>query len=84
MSFLIWIVFGLIAGFIASRLVNKSGDGMLLDILLGIVGAVIGGWLFNAFGMPGVTGFNVYSVVVAVIGATVLLIVYHALTRRGA
>ncbi|MGC1388795.1 MAG: GlsB/YeaQ/YmgE family stress response membrane protein [Steroidobacteraceae bacterium] len=84
MSFLIWIVFGLIAGFIASKLVNKSGDGMLLDILLGIVGAVVGGWLFNAFGMPGVTGFNVYSVVVAVIGATALLIVYHALTRRSA
>ncbi|MGO9039649.1 MAG: GlsB/YeaQ/YmgE family stress response membrane protein [Steroidobacteraceae bacterium] len=84
MSFLIWIVFGLIAGFIASKLVNKSGDGMLLDILLGIVGAVVGGWLFNVFGMPGVTGFNVYSVVVAVIGATVLLIVYHALTRRSA
>ena len=84
MSFLIWIVFGLIAGFIASRLVNKSGDGMVLDIILGIVGAVIGGWLFNAFGMPGVTGFNVYSVVVAVIGAVVLLIVYHALTRRSA
>ncbi len=84
MSFLIWIVFGLIAGFIASKLVNKSGDGMLLDILLGIVGAVVGGWLFNVVGMPGVTGFNVYSVVVAVIGATVLLIVYHALTRRSA
>jgi len=84
MSFLIWIVFGLIAGFIASRLVNKSGDGMIVDILLGIVGAVVGGWLFNAFGMPGVTGFNVYSVVVAVIGAAVLLVVYHALTRRAA
>ena len=84
MSFVIWIVFGLIAGFIASRLVNKSGDGMLVDIVLGIVGAVVGGWLFNAFGMPGVTGFNVYSVVVAVIGAAVLLVVYHALTRRAA
>lgn len=84
MSFLIWIVFGLIAGFIASRLVNKSGDGMIVDIVLGIVGAVVGGWLFNAFGMPGVTGFNVYSVVVAVIGAAVLLVVYHALRRRTA
>jgi uncharacterized membrane protein YeaQ/YmgE (transglycosylase-associated protein family) len=82
MSFLAWIVLGLIAGFIASKLVNKSGDGMVLDILLGIVGAVLGGWLFNAFGMPGVTGLNVYSLLVAVIGAAVFLIVYHALARR--
>ena len=82
MSFVVWIVLGLIAGFIASRLVNKSGEGMLLDILLGIVGAVLGGWLFNAFGMPGVTGINVYSVAVAVIGATVFLVAYHSLTTR--
>jgi uncharacterized membrane protein YeaQ/YmgE (transglycosylase-associated protein family) len=82
MSFFAWIVLGLIAGFIASKLVNKAGKGMLLDILLGMVGAVIGGWLFQAFGMPGVTGLNVYSMVVAVIGAVVFLIVYHALTRR--
>jgi uncharacterized membrane protein YeaQ/YmgE (transglycosylase-associated protein family) len=82
MSFIVWIVLGLIAGFIASKLVNKSGEGMLLDIILGIVGALLGGWLFNAFGMPGVTGFNVYSVVVAVIGAVVFLVVYHALMKR--
>jgi len=84
MSFIAWIVLGLVAGFIASKLVNKSGEGMLLDILLGIVGAVAGGWLFNVFGMPGVTGLNLYSLVVAVIGAAVFLIVYHALTRRRA
>ena len=84
MSLIIWIVLGLISGFIASKLVNKSGEGMLLDILLGIVGAVVGGWLFHAFGMPGVTGLNVYSVVVAVIGAAVFLIAYHALTNRRA
>jgi uncharacterized membrane protein YeaQ/YmgE (transglycosylase-associated protein family) len=84
MSFLAWIVLGLVAGFIASKLVNKSGEGMLLDIILGIVGAVAGGWLFNVFGMPGVTGLNLYSLVVAVIGAAVFLIVYHALTRRRA
>ena len=84
MSFIAWIVLGLIAGFIASKLVNKSGDGMLLDILLGIVGAVVGGWLFNMFGMAGVTGLNVYSLVVAVIGAAVFLIVYHALINRRA
>jgi len=82
MSFVVWIVLGLIAGFIASKLVNKSGEGMLLDILLGVVGAVLGGWLFNAFGMQGVTGLNVYSVAVAVIGATVFLVAYHTLTTR--
>jgi uncharacterized membrane protein YeaQ/YmgE (transglycosylase-associated protein family) len=82
MSLIAWIVLGLIAGFIASKLVNKSGEGMVLDILLGIVGAVVGGWLFHTFGMPGVSGVNVYSLVVAVIGAAVFLIVYHALTRR--
>ena len=82
MSLIAWIVLGLIAGFIASKLVNKSGEGMVLDILLGIVGAVVGGWLFHTFGMPGVSGVNLYSLVVAVIGAAVFLIVYHALTRR--
>ena len=82
MSFLAWIVLGLVAGFIASRLVNKSGGGMFLDIILGIVGAVVGGWLFNTFGMAGVTGLNVYSLVVAVVGAAVFLILYHALTNR--
>jgi uncharacterized membrane protein YeaQ/YmgE (transglycosylase-associated protein family) len=82
MSLLAWIVLGLIAGFIASKLVNKSGEGLLMDIVLGIVGAVLGGWLFNTFGMPGVSGLNLYSFAVAVIGAVVFLIVYHALTRR--
>lgn len=82
MSFIAWIVLGLIAGFIASKLVNKTGEGLLMDIILGVVGAVIGGWLFHTFGMPGVTGLNIYSLVVAVIGAAVFLIVYHALARR--
>ena len=84
MSVLAWIILGLIAGFIASKLVNKSGEGMLLDIVLGVVGAVVGGWLFHTFGMPGVTGLNIYSLLVAVVGAAVFLIVYHALTRRSA
>jgi len=84
MSFIVWIVLGLISGFIASKLVNKSGEGMLLDIVLGVVGAVVGGWLFHALGMAGVTGLNVYSVVVAVVGAVVFLLVYHALTNRRA
>jgi len=82
MSIIAWIVLGLIAGFIASKLVNKSGEGMLMDIILGVVGSVVGGWLFHMFGMPGVTGLNVYSLVVAVVGAAVCLVIYHALTRR--
>jgi uncharacterized membrane protein YeaQ/YmgE (transglycosylase-associated protein family) len=82
MSFLAWIVLGLIAGFIASKLVNKSGEGVLLDIILGVVGAVVGGWLFTTFGMAGVTGFNIYSTLVAVVGAVVVLVIYHAVTRR--
>ena len=82
MSILGWLVLGLISGFIASKLVNKSGEGVLLDIVLGIVGAVVGGWLFNTLGHSGVTGFNIYSMFVAVIGAVVVLVVYHALFRR--
>jgi uncharacterized membrane protein YeaQ/YmgE (transglycosylase-associated protein family) len=84
MSFIAWIVLGLIAGFIASKIVNKSGEGMILDIILGIVGAVVGGYLFQTFGMPGVTGVNLYSILVAVVGAVVFLVLYHALFRRGA
>ncbi len=82
MSFLAWIILGLISGFIASKLVNKSGEGLVLDIVLGIVGAFVGGWLFTTFGARGVTGLNVYSMVVAVIGAVVVLFVYHAIVRR--
>lgn len=84
MSFIAWIVLGLIAGFIASKIVNKSGEGFLMDIILGIVGAVVGGWLFRMFGMAGVTGLNLYSLAVAVLGAIVFLVVYHMLFRRGA
>jgi uncharacterized membrane protein YeaQ/YmgE (transglycosylase-associated protein family) len=82
MSILAWIVLGLIAGFIASKIVNKTGEGALLDIVLGIVGAVVGGWLFNAFGMSQVTGLNVYSLVVSVVGAVVVLFAYHAISGR--
>jgi uncharacterized membrane protein YeaQ/YmgE (transglycosylase-associated protein family) len=81
MSYLAWIVLGLVAGFIGSKIVNKSGEGILLDIVLGIVGAVVGGWLFNTFGAAGVTGLNLYSLLVAVIGAVVLLVAYHAIRR---
>jgi uncharacterized membrane protein YeaQ/YmgE (transglycosylase-associated protein family) len=82
MSIVAWIVLGLIAGFIASKLVNKSGEGVVLDIVLGVVGAVVGGWLFSLLGMAGVSGLNIYSLVVAVIGAVVLLFAYHAITGR--
>jgi uncharacterized membrane protein YeaQ/YmgE (transglycosylase-associated protein family) len=82
MSFIAWIVLGLIAGFIASKIVNKSGEGLVLDIVLGVVGAVLGGYLFQTFGMPGVTGVNIYSILVAVVGAIVFLVIYHAIFRR--
>lgn len=81
MSFLAWIILGLIAGFVASKIVNKSGEGLLLDIVLGIVGAVVGGWLFNNFGHAGVTGLNLYSLLVAVVGAVLLLVIVHAIRR---
>ena len=82
MSVLAWIVLGLIAGFIASMVVNKHGGGMLLDIVLGVVGALVGGFLFNQFGAAGVTGFNIYSLLVAIIGAVVVLAIYHAIAGR--
>ncbi len=84
MSIIGWIVLGLIAGFIASKIVNKEGQGLIIDIVLGVVGAVIGGFLFNQFGAAGVTGFNIYSMFVAVVGAVVLLVVYHLVTGRRA
>jgi len=81
MSFLAWIVLGLIAGFIASKIVNKQGEGFLLDIVLGIVGAVVGGWLFGLMGASGATGVNLYSLLVAVVGAIVVLFTYHLIRR---
>ncbi len=82
MSFIAWIVLGLIAGFIASKIVNKSGEGFIMDIVLGVVGSVVGGYLFQTFGMAGVTGVNLYSILVAVIGAIVVLVIYHAIAGR--
>jgi uncharacterized membrane protein YeaQ/YmgE (transglycosylase-associated protein family) len=83
MSVIAWIVLGLISGFIASKIVNKSGEGTLLDIVLGIVGAVVGGFLFQLVGAAGVTGFNIWSMFVAVIGAVVVLVAKHAIMGRG-
>jgi len=82
MSILAWVFLGLVAGFIASKIVNKRGEGILLDIVIGIVGAVVGGSLFTTLGAVGVTGFNLYSMVVAVIGAIIVLVLYHALVRK--
>lgn len=82
MSIIAWIVLGLVAGFIASKIVNKRGEGVVLDIVLGIVGAVAGGFLFHLVGATGVTGFNLWSLFIAVIGAMVVLAVYHAIAGR--
>ncbi|MBV9653693.1 MAG: GlsB/YeaQ/YmgE family stress response membrane protein [Acetobacteraceae bacterium] len=78
MSIIGWLVLGLIAGFIASKIYAGSGQGVLLDIVLGIVGAFVGGFIFSVFGASGVTGFNIYSMIVAIIGAIVVLWIYHA------
>ena len=78
-----WIILGLIAGFIGSKIVNKTGEGIILDIILGVVGAVIGGYLFNLFGARGVTGLNLWSLLVAVIGAVVVLMIYRLIAGGG-
>ena len=82
MSLLAWIVLGLLAGFIASHLVNHRGEGMILDILLGIVGSIVGGWLAHLMGYAGVTRLNLYSLIIATIGAIVFLFIYHAIRRN--
>ncbi len=82
MSIIGWLILGLIAGFIASKVVNKTGEGLVTDIILGVVGAVVGGFLFSLIGAAPVTGFNIYSMFVAVVGAIVVLVIYHAVTGR--
>lgn len=82
MHFIAWIIAGLIAGFIASKIVNKTGEGMIVDILLGLVGGVVGGWLVGILGYHAESGLNIPSIIVAVIGAVILLVVYHAIRRR--
>lgn len=81
MSILGWVILGIVAGFIGSKIVNKQGEGLIMDLILGVVGAIVGGWLFTFFGQAGVTGFNLYSLLVAAVGAIVVLIVYHAIRR---
>ncbi len=82
MSILAWLVVGLIAGFIGSKIVNRTGEGLVMDIVLGVVGAIVGGFLFNMFGASGTTGINLYSILVAIVGSVVVLLIYHAIVRR--
>ncbi len=82
MSIIGWLILGLIAGFIGSKIVNRGGEGLVLDIVLGVVGAVVGGFLFSLVGAAPVTGLNIYSMLVAVVGAIVVLVVYHAIFGR--
>jgi uncharacterized membrane protein YeaQ/YmgE (transglycosylase-associated protein family) len=82
MGILSWIILGLIAGFIRGKIVNRQGQGFWLDIGLGIIGAIVGGYLFSLFGKEGVTGLNLYSMLVAVAGSVVVLLIYNAITGR--
>ena len=82
MGIISWIILGLIAGFIGSKIVNKTGQGLFLDIALGVVGALVGGYLVSLTGNEGVTGLNLWSLLVAVIGAVVVLVVYRMVVAR--
>jgi uncharacterized membrane protein YeaQ/YmgE (transglycosylase-associated protein family) len=82
MGIISWIILGLIAGFIGSKIVNRQGQGFWLDIALGIIGALVGGFLFDLFGATGVTGLNIWSMIVAIVGAVVVLLIYNAVTGR--
>jgi uncharacterized membrane protein YeaQ/YmgE (transglycosylase-associated protein family) len=81
MAVLTWILLGLIAGFIASKIVNRHGSGLMLDIVLGIVGALLGGWLFTVLGSHGVSGLNFHSFLVSVAGAVLILLAFHTIRR---
>jgi uncharacterized membrane protein YeaQ/YmgE (transglycosylase-associated protein family) len=82
MSIIGWIILGLIAGFVASKVVGKTGQGFFLDLVLGIAGAIVGGFIFSLLGGSGITGFNPYSLIVAIIGAIIVLLIYHAVAGR--
>lgn len=82
MSIIAWLMLGLISGFLGSKIVNKRGEGVLLDVALGVVGAVLGGFVFNLFGLAGVTGLNLWSILVSVFGSIVLLVGYHLIRRK--
>ena len=82
MGIVSWIILGLIAGFIGSKIVNRTGQGFWLNIVLGIVGALGGGFLFDLFGASGITGLNIYSMIVAVAGSVVVLLIYNVIAGR--
>lgn len=83
MGWLAWLIVGAVAGWLASMVMKTSGrQGLLMDIVVGIVGAFIGGFLFNQFGAAGVTGFNIWSVLLAFVGAVVLLAVLRLLSGQ--
>ena len=81
MNILLWLILGALAGWVAS-LIMKTEQGLLLDIVVGIVGAFLGGFLFNLFGAAGVTGFNLYSILVAIVGAVALLFILKLVLGR--
>jgi uncharacterized membrane protein YeaQ/YmgE (transglycosylase-associated protein family) len=82
MSIISWIILGLIAGFVGAKIVNREGQGFWLDIALGIIGALVGGFLFSLFGASGVTGLNIWSMIVAIVGSIVVLLIYNAVMRH--
>jgi len=83
MNILLWIVFGAIVGWVASMIVKTDAEqGFFGDVILGIVGAVVGGLIMNVLGQPGVTGFDLYSIMVALVGAVVVVFAGRALMRR--
>jgi uncharacterized membrane protein YeaQ/YmgE (transglycosylase-associated protein family) len=82
MGIISWMILGLIAGFIGGKIIDRRGQGFWLDIALGIVGALVGGFLFDLFGASGVTGLNIYSMIVAIVGSTVVLVIYNAVMGR--
>lgn len=82
MSIISWLVVGLVSGFLASMVVKKTGSGVVLDVILGVVGAFVGGFIFSFFGHSAPTGINLYSIIVAFVGAVVVLLIYHAIVRR--
>jgi uncharacterized membrane protein YeaQ/YmgE (transglycosylase-associated protein family) len=82
MSIISWIILGLIAGFIGSKIVDKQGQEFWLNIALGIIGALVGGFLFSFFGASGVTGLDIWSMIVAIVGSVVVLLIYNAVTAR--
>jgi len=80
-NILLWIIFGALAGWIASVIMGTRGQGVLVDIVLGIIGAFVGGWLFQQFGAQGVTGFNLGSLLVAVVGAIIIIAIARLFRR---